>query len=96
MWPLSTGLSQTELCRKCKIHTKFQMLNLNIRFWLYWVKSHIFIRINFTYFILLFKNVATRPHAGVVRWIECWPENQRVMGLIPSQGTSLGFRPGPQ
>ena len=28
--------------------------------------------------------------------IECWPVNQRVTSLIPSQGTSLGCRPGPQ
>ena len=34
--------------------------------------------------------------AGVAQWIECWPENQRVAGLIPSQGTCLGCRPGLQ
>ena len=34
--------------------------------------------------------------AGVAQWIECWPRNQRVAGLIPSQGTCLGGRPGPQ
>ena len=34
--------------------------------------------------------------AGVAQWIECHPENQRVAGLIPSQGTYLGFGPGPQ
>ena len=33
--------------------------------------------------------------AGVARWIECWPVNQRVTGLIPSQGTCLGCGPGP-
>ena len=27
--------------------------------------------------------------AGVAQWIECWPENQRVASLIPSQGTCL-------
>ena len=34
--------------------------------------------------------------AGVAQWIECWPENQRVTGSIPSQGTCLGCGPGPQ
>ena len=33
--------------------------------------------------------------AGVVQWMECWPVNQKVTGLIPSQGTCLGCRPGP-
>ena len=32
---------------------------------------------------------------GVAQWIECWPTNQSVDGLIPSQGTYLGCRPGP-
>ena len=27
--------------------------------------------------------------AGVAQWIECQPVNQRVAGLIPSQGTCL-------
>ena len=34
--------------------------------------------------------------AGVAQWIECGPENQRVAGSIPSQGTCLGCGPGPQ
>ena len=34
--------------------------------------------------------------AGVAQWIECWPVNQRVAGLIPSQGTGLGGGPGSQ
>ena len=34
--------------------------------------------------------------AGVAQWIECKPVNQRVAGSIPSQGTCLGFGPGPQ
>ena len=34
--------------------------------------------------------------AVVVEWIEHWPANQRVAGLIPSQGTCLGCRPGPK
>ena len=32
--------------------------------------------------------------AGVTQWTECRPVNQRVMGLIPSQGTCLGCGPG--
>ena len=34
--------------------------------------------------------------AGVSQQIECHPVNQRVAGLIPSQGTCLGCGPGPQ
>ena len=34
--------------------------------------------------------------AGEAQWIEHRPANQRVAGWIPSQGTSLGCRPGPQ
>ena len=34
--------------------------------------------------------------AGVAQWIECWLANQRVTGSIPSQGTCLGCRSGPQ
>ena len=34
--------------------------------------------------------------AGVAQWIEYQPVNQRVIGSIPSQGTSLGCGPGPQ
>ena len=34
--------------------------------------------------------------AGMAQWIERWPANQRVTGSIPSQGTCVGCRPGPQ
>ena len=34
--------------------------------------------------------------AGVAQWVECWPVNWRVARSIPSQGTCLGCRPGPQ
>ena len=34
--------------------------------------------------------------AGVAQWIEHRPLNQRVAGLISSQGTCLGCGPGPQ
>ena len=34
--------------------------------------------------------------AGVAQWTECWPVNQEVTGLIPSQGKCLGCRPGAQ
>ena len=33
---------------------------------------------------------------GVAQWIEHRLANQRVASLIPSQGTCLGCRPGPQ
>ena len=45
--------------------------------------------------IHLFKNMY-QALAGVAQWIECQPTNQRVTGSIPSQGTCLGCRPGPQ
>ena len=34
--------------------------------------------------------------ASGAQWIECQPANQGVVGSIPSQGTCLGCRPGPQ
>ena len=34
--------------------------------------------------------------ACVAQWTECRPENQRVAGSIPSQGTCLGCGLGPQ
>ena len=34
--------------------------------------------------------------AGVAQWIERQPVNQKVLGLIPSQGRFLGCGPGPQ
>ena len=34
--------------------------------------------------------------AGEAQWIGHWPVNQRVAGLIPSQGTCLGCRLSPQ
>ena len=33
---------------------------------------------------------------GVAQWTECQTVNQRVAVSIPSQGTCLGFGPGPQ
>ena len=42
------------------------------------------------------KNKPDPGLAGVAQWIECWPVNQRAGSLIPSQGTCLGCRPGPQ
>ena len=33
---------------------------------------------------------------GVTQWVECLPANRKVRGRIPSQGTCLGCRPGPQ
>ena len=34
--------------------------------------------------------------AGVAQWIEPRPANQRIASSIPSLGTCLAFRPGPQ
>ena len=44
-------------------------------------------------FLNLNKQIAL---SAVAQWIECWSENQRVAGLLPSQGTCLGCGPGPQ
>ena len=41
-------------------------------------------------------NSFTVALAGVAQWIECQPANQKVAGLIPSQGTCLGCGPGAQ
>ena len=30
--------------------------------------------------------------AGVAQWVEHWPANQKVAGLILDQGTFLGYR----
>ena len=38
----------------------------------------------------------TQALARVAQWIESWPENQRVAGSIPSQGTCLGYGPSTQ
>ena len=35
------------------------------------------------------------PPTGVSQWIERQPTNQKVAGLVPSQGTRLGCGPGP-
>ena len=34
--------------------------------------------------------------AGMAQWIEWQPANWKVTGLIPGQGTCLGYRPGSQ
>ena len=47
----------------------------------------------YTNYISIYKKKAL---AGVAQWIERGPVNRRVAGLIPSQGTYLGCRPGPQ
>ena len=48
------------------------------------------------YLLTLFSNGPKMALAGVAQWIEHWPTNLRVAGLIPSQGTCLGCGPGPQ
>ena len=44
---------------------------------------------------IVFKN-KTCALAGVAQWTACRPTNQRVVGLIPGQGTCLGCGTGPQ
>ena len=43
-----------------------------------------------------FRKKSARALAGVAQWIECRPANQRVAGLILSQGTCLDCWPGAQ
>ena len=42
------------------------------------------------------KEVKDPALAHVAQCIEGWPVNRKVAGSIPSQGTCLGCRPGPQ
>ena len=44
----------------------------------------------------VFKIYKENALAGMAQWIEHWPANQRVTHLVPSQGTHLGYRTGPQ
>ena len=53
----------------------------------------IFLLVSMHKYIWLKSNIAL---AGVAWWIERQPENQRVAGWIPSQGTCLGCRSGSQ
>ena len=46
--------------------------------------------------LIAYKQTKTKTLAGVAQWIEHRPAKQKVAGLIPSQGTCLGCRPGPQ
>ena len=46
--------------------------------------------------ILMELKITDAGTAGVAQWIERQPVNQRVSGSIPSQGTCVGCRPGPQ
>ena len=45
--------------------------------------------------VFIFFKLGAQALAGVAQWIERWTANQRVAGLIPSQGTCLGCGPGP-
>ena len=46
--------------------------------------------------IILNQESQTPALAGVAQWTEHRPANQGIAGSIPSQGTCLGCRPGPQ
>ena len=58
-----------------------------------WALRH---RLCLVCFIFIFLKRRDTALAGVAQWIEHWPANQKVTGSIPSQGTCLGGRPGPQ
>ena len=58
------------------------------------LKKHL--RIIQDFILMIFQNSGfTSALAGVAPWIKHWPVNWAVTGLIPSQGTCLGCRPGP-
>ena len=46
--------------------------------------------------LVFFLRITVIALAVMAQWIECWPVNQRVPDLIPSQDTCLGCGPGPQ
>ena len=46
--------------------------------------------------MISYKNIHIYALAGVAQWNEWWPANQKVAGLIPSQGMYLGCGPDPQ
>ena len=48
------------------------------------------------YCLTSLKKYAPLPLTGVAQWVGHHPTNQKVTGSIPSQGTLLGFRPGPR
>ena len=50
----------------------------------------------FLHFFKDLKNQKNIALAGVAKWTECPQANQWVASLIPSQGTFLGCKPGPQ
>ena len=39
---------------------------------------------------------SNRSPSGAAQWTERWPVNRKVTGSIPSRGTCLGCKPGPQ
>ena len=42
------------------------------------------------------RSLKKKSQDGVAQWMECWPVNGKVSGLIPGQGTCLGCGSGPQ
>ena len=46
--------------------------------------------------IIVVRRFRDRALAGGTQWIDRGPVSQRVTGSIPSQGTRLGYRTGPQ
>ena len=62
-----------------------------------WRNLYFILFVSFSSLILFFfKDFIYLALLGVAQWIECGPANQRVTSWIPSQGTRLGCRPGPQ
>ena len=53
-------------------------------------------KINTIFKNCLNKKMSPKALAGVVKWVEHWPANWKVIGSIPGQGTHLGWEPGPQ
>ena len=58
--------------------------------------ENLFEKVMMDYFPNLVRKIGILVLAAMAQWIEHWPANQSVTGLIPSQGTCLGCRPGPR
>ena len=59
-------------------------------------EAHIKITMRYHYILTGMATIQKTALAGVAQRTEHWPVKLKVTGSIPSQGTCLGCRPGPQ
>ena len=95
---LDTGTSKyqyvtmrTKNFSECLFFKRFLCIKAVVKRFTFQNQAHIRLWIRFQ----LSKDI-DQALAGIALWIEHGPANQRVAGSIPSQGTCLGCRPGPQ